>query len=85
MEQKLSKINELKELVEYAKKAKLLKVKLDGYEFELHPLALQEDLVFEDVSKESRDEIEMKLKELAAKEADDLLYYSASSGRAGGY
>ena len=85
MEQKLSKIDELKALVEYAKKAKLLKVKLDGYEFELHPLALQEDLVYVEESKETLDEIEMKLKSLAAKEAEDLLYYSASSGRAGGY
>jgi DNA-binding protein YbaB len=82
MDQKLSKIEELKALVTYAKEAKLLKVKVEGYEFELHPLALQDDLSMVMPDKETLEELEMKMKAEAMREAEDLLYYSANSGRA---
>lgn len=81
MEQKLSKIDELKELVEYAKAAKLLKVKLDGVEFEMHPLALQSELNFDLPSRETLEEMEMRIKAEALREAEENLYFSANSGR----
>lgn len=81
MDQKLSKIEELKALVEYAKANKLLRVKFEGVEFELHPLALQEDVSYELPSKETLEELEMKMKAEALKEAEELMFYSADSGR----
>ena len=87
MAQKSSKtnkaLNELKELVAYAKEAKLMRVKVEGYEFELHPLALQEGVDYSMPTQETLEQLETRIKNEALKESEDILFYSSNSGRNG--
>jgi hypothetical protein len=79
---KKSRISDLEEVVSFAKFNKLLKVKFEGLEIELHPAAFQDkesgdEEIRSMIKEELRMEILEETQKQIAKENEELLYYSA--------